>query len=831
MNSKESRIPAAPVVLRWISKRGCRLFVLPTLVCWLGASPANAMTIVKVVTDAFNRTNNSNLGSTDDNQHVSWTKVANNGGGGASSPGITNNTLTFHSATDASAGTSASDTGMGSMQAYLTNYKVKNVRMDVKITPTGTIGPDDKWMGVRWRQAVQGGGGGDGFSFFIRPSGAWVLQADGANVASGSTTAWTSGVGATISVTVTNNSHSVKYNGATLTTVSSGVKPDAGYMALVTYHDDTVAGTEVFGRNYDDFNLTNDDIYRVEDYWGGPGTYWGIPIRSAVADAIAAGPGKTVLFETGVDYSIAAPDPDYGNFFIGISNAVSLTVHANSGGKVIGMIATNGMFKIKKSTNVVVRGITIDYNPLPFSQGLIVAKNTTTGTFDVQIDPGFPKLDNGYFPNPISGSFFSPTLSMIKGNTDAILPGWSKVNANTFRFTTSLDNVTGLVVNQDRFVCTNRKASDGQAITMSDCTNCVLDGVIVNSCPELTFVAMNCTGMTFTNCQIRYGNATRLIASNGDGIHCGGGEVGPLIVDCWFEGLMDDSVNLHGRTRTLMSEITDDLVVTINHDEWRMMAGDRLQIIDPATGQVRRGVVQSAVDIGNNWKVTFTAPVNGIAVNHLVYNLNDSLEGYQIINNVFRQSRNYGGRIRSGNGLIADNCVTNMGLAFLSVQNDITTWIEGPVPYNITIQDNIVDTVGRSLFGKSEGAIQITAQKTDAIATAGYGVTNILLTSNTIKNWPVMGVYVAAATNVVFSNNTFTCATSYSIYGPGTRGVVLGRTSGCKVLSNTFTDQRNDGTSGWLQYGVHLLSNANNTTVSGNSYTLPNYTANFHQDP
>ncbi|MGG1515525.1 LamG-like jellyroll fold domain-containing protein [Paenibacillus oryzisoli] len=90
------------------------------------------------------------------------------------------------------------------------------------------------------------------------------------------------------------------------------------------------------------------------------------------------------------DSSVVIPSGTYrlGNT-ISIQNANNLTIFAND----VNIVMTNLItaFQVTNSTNLTVQGLSVNYDPLPFTQGKVIATDPTTKSIDVQLDAGYPR--------------------------------------------------------------------------------------------------------------------------------------------------------------------------------------------------------------------------------------------------------------------------------------------------------------------------------------------------------------------------------------------------------------------------------------------------------
>ncbi len=110
----------------------------------------------------------------------------------------------------------------------------------------------------------------------------------------------------------------------------------------------------------------------------------GPAIRKAVEAAIKGGPGTKLVFESKT-YRLGANKG--GNGQIRLVDVDGLTIDGND--STLLLHPQNGMFDVLKSRNVVIRGFTIDFDPLPFTQGTISRVDAGKGYFDLEFHKGY----------------------------------------------------------------------------------------------------------------------------------------------------------------------------------------------------------------------------------------------------------------------------------------------------------------------------------------------------------------------------------------------------------------------------------------------------------
>ena len=150
----------------------------------------------------------------------------------------------------------------------------------------------------------------------------------------------------------------------------------------------------------------------------------------------------------------------------------------------------------EKSTNVEIRDIRIDYDPLPYALGKITRVNIPEYWFELKVDPGFMEPDQPCFERAMSkwgltvrdeedgGRRYGPTA--------VFATNWEKTGERTWRFH---------VVRQgggydDPLVRSGMKAGEtyihgarnyAQAVSARNCDQLIWENIIVYASPGLAF--------------------------------------------------------------------------------------------------------------------------------------------------------------------------------------------------------------------------------------------------------------------------------------------------------------------------------------------------------
>jgi hypothetical protein len=200
----------------------------------------------------------------------------------------------------------------------------------------------------------------------------------------------------------------------------------------------------------------------------------------------------------------------------------------------------------------VLKGLTIDYDPLPYTQGRIIEISGDKMTLKVQLLNGYPESD----------TIFKDKVEIYDQYTDELA-------TNTFYGTTfTLEGPQTVVIHKQFKYDGREKIGDiaviaskntdnwiPHAIQPHQCTNLVMEGVTLYASQMFGFFETNCEASQYLNCvvdrrdpiidlyQRDYRRLTSLMA---DAFHSKHASIGPKIIGCTARYNGDDEVNING---------------------------------------------------------------------------------------------------------------------------------------------------------------------------------------------------------------------------------------------------------------------------------------------
>ena len=352
-----------------------------------------------------------------------------------------------------------------------------------------------------------------------------------------------------------------------------------------------------------DFGLVGDG---TQD--DGPALQW------AAAAMRRHAPPVTLRFDAGKTYRVTSAGETW---VLSLKDLRDVTLDGN--GSTCVLAAHLRFIRLNSCTNVVVRGFSLDFDPLPFADGVVVAKNPTAKTVDVKIGAEFalPPLGGptggrgqDYFamlwhqrPQGLMSEhyFIADTQEASPGSLkNRVIRAWAAPNFNNFADIREGETRISLPV---RGVAHQMQGfGSSPAVLIEENQNVTFENINLWSAPLFAVnVARNHGDCVFRHFDIRpKPGTTRLTSSWRDGFHVKANYASLLWEDCHLEGMNDDAFN----TATHSSRVTavlDPVTLRVRQNFPRAFVsyrtGDMLAAFDTVGGKLLgRAKVIAAVE-------------------------------------------------------------------------------------------------------------------------------------------------------------------------------------------------------------------------------------------
>ena len=462
-----------------------------------------------------------------------------------------------------------------------------------------------------------------------------------------------------------------------------------------------------------------------------------------------------------------------------------------NGAQLINM-TRDSTLRVSSSSHVTVRDLSIDYDPLPFTQGTIAGFDKTATQITVKIDPGYP--DDPAFLASITDGFFK----VMDRNTRAL-----KAGARDFLNPTKVERLApGLIKVHLRWGANDRPPSQlpvvvGDVVTIA---NSYADAIAVEGSDATSFINVKLFAspamgilenggpgsMLLQKVSIVPGprpkgaTTDRLISTNSDGSHFTTVERGPTIEDCTYANTSDDAVNVHGFYYYVIAKQAPGRYLLTPKWDIGLAAGDTIESCDQTsfrslgrtkiTQFSKRHAPELKAKIAALWKnkspTTQPDLVYDVTLQQdLPLKVGDSITSLSRIGAgaaIRRSSFHACGRVlvKAPNALIEDCQFTFSSATAVQTGSDIGFWSESGFADNLVVRNNhfshcITGSNEATAGNNALGAIYIGMVAPDS--TKGFANNlqnrNITIAGNHIDDSYLYAIFVSNADGVKIEGN------------------------------------------------------------------------------
>ena len=461
-------------------------------------------------------------------------------------------------------------------------------------------------------------------------------------------------------------------------------------------------------------------------------------------------------------------------------------VHINGNGSTVICNNQEQAFSFYNCVRVELRDLTIDYDPLCFTQGEITAVAEDGSWFDVRIDEGYPVT--GLAANRVQ--FYDPQTRLLKRNSittyTSNYSALKQLGHNLFRAvkngTWSAGEQVGDLVVMD--VKTDKPNAGVHTVMLNKCYNTKLENVTVYGSNTFSFFEKEGYANEYRNCVVDRGPMPqgirpRLRSGNADGIHSSQARKGPTVTGCKVGHNGDDCIIVCGRSFPVGSadaaKGTIDLVTRETHPVFRR--GDRLVVVGydgKRKGELRLVSVsrfdpteeqRNAVTTGYpsllskaSYKLGFRLKVKQmpfeIGPGDVVFNADAVGSGFLVKDNEVGHVRSRGILIKGIDGVVASNRITGCAMQGILMSPEIE-WMGGGFSSNVQIVGN---TIEECMFERGNprippGALSLFYITGDAKVAEPGAFINITVQKNKVTGCPCPAIAVTSVDGLKMSDN------------------------------------------------------------------------------
>jgi polygalacturonase len=509
-------------------------------------------------------------------------------------------------------------------------------------------------------------------------------------------------------------------------------------------------------------------------------------ILSAI-EACKISKSSKIVFESGT-YDIYGSKKDkHGNFepAIEIHDLGNLTIDGN-GCELVGHNYST-MFHFTSCNNLSVTNLTIDWDPLPFTQGKVILVDT--GFVDIEVLPPFTAkagltteaiLGYDIDKNRMARRFTDHYQLGFDKTTEVIRPGVMRL------FIGKQDRFAGKMPSVGQNIIARHHVYGYQSFDFLKCTDVLIENVNIYSNPGMGVTGEDCLDITASHLRvmIRPGSG-RWMSCTADATHFGGCRGTIIMENCLFEGMGDDATNVRSNEYLLVDE-------RLNNNQLRLKTGNRYggNPTPPRTGDTLEisgkenlllpyaSLTVRSVEINEQDKtlvVGFSEKLPDQTQSGDIVGNASSIPVLRIRNCTVIRNRSRGFIIKTRNVIIEDCTFQDITECGIALESDVNAWWEAIAARDVMIRNN------RFINGKSEP-----------------GYLHGVIEFHTMSQTAPAGVY----RRIRIDNNIF--------LGSAGNIIKIGSADGVEITNNIMDHPEEEAI---------LLYNSRNISITGNKLT------------
>lgn len=460
---------------------------------------------------------------------------------------------------------------------------------------------------------------------------------------------------------------------------------------------------------------------------------------------------------------------------------------------------------IDHSCNITVKDITIDWDIPLSAEGEIVA------ACEEYVDM---HIDNKLFPHYVKDNLLWFKGENWDSNTSVLYDPFCEFNQVTKKVAyrsgdafhphghTQLEN--GLIrfhgpfphiptVGNFGVLRHNRRLHPGLFLNQS--SDIALHNITIHNTGGLGILTQFCDTIHYKGVRFEP-NRTKgrmVVSGHDDGLHCSNNRGAITVENCWFYGLMDDPINVHG-TSVRITEVVDSHTlkgIFVHHqaygfDCWAEVGHEisfieNLSMAPYGTSKTRDFKLLSPTE----FEITFDEAIpQGIKSGDALENLTNS-PSLLCRNNYFGSCRARGVLVSTPRQVIIENNVFDSAGSGILIAGDANYWYESGACTDVIIRNNHFNECVSSMYQFCEGIISICPEIPQPALDKPFH-RNIRITDNTFTAFDYSVLYALSVDGLEFSNNRIIRSYMYEPYNKHHHMINLEYCQNVRIENNTL---------------------------------------------
>lgn len=381
---------------------------------------------------------------------------------------------------------------------------------------------------------------------------------------------------------------------------------------------------------------------------------------------------------------------------------------------------------LKDCENVTIRGLTIDYDPLPYTQGEIVEISDDRKSHTIRIEDGYPAAESAII---FKHMIYTPDRELRYGHYYRMqiepLPD------NHLRIFDLYLNKDGGEQIGDTVVISSESLTgrfDPHAVQLYGSDGIVLEGVTIYASPTFGFFEEHSNRTLYRNCVVDRREG-RIHSLNADAFHSKFATVGPRLENCRAMWMGDDGINICGAYHMIV-ESEGTVLRVLAKRQMDIEVGDPVQLLAADGSHLPPAKVRALRKVGLHTEAD-AAKLEGLellpnvaellqrayeveldrsvemAVGGVIGSLNRMGNGFAIIDSEFGNIRSRGILVKASDGVIKGNTIVNCHLEGIKISPEYY-WLESGTSRNVRVEGNrILGSKGASVLIDNIGSAMI----------------------------------------------------------------------------------------------------------------------------
>lgn len=473
-----------------------------------------------------------------------------------------------------------------------------------------------------------------------------------------------------------------------------------------------------------------------------------------------------------------------------VRNVNGLTIDGQ--GVELMMTGKAAIFFFEECQNIVIRGLTVDWERPPFSQGTVIA--STPDSFDVQIEDNFP----------VEGE--EPVGAFMSCDPETRLPGGGNLDVYGGVERTELVSPQVLRLHLNRRIpvpvgalLVLRHAVYGANIFRFDrCSDVRVSDVTVYAGPGMALTARISTNVSLKhfNVLIRP-DSGRLMSTTADAAHFSGCKGTVSLEDCTFEGMGDDGVNIKSGIYLMVRQRFDAHTVLCQHnlkmpdlpDEGDVMEMSHMDTLLPfASGKVKTAEMDPGTE--NVHRISFAQELPSELREGDVLGNASRVAALRMNNCTVGSNRSRGVLCQTRDAVIERCAFRNCRSAGVLVLTETSYFHESIGTRNVTVRGNLIENCNMSPT-RMESALAALAWLPGNACPPKPGVhRDVVFENNRIINTANSAIFAAGVDGLAIRGNTIKNACEMPTRENGRNAISVLNSAHVLIEGNTIDPKR-----------------------------------------